>query len=68
MIPPFGRESYVIAEDHTKGVGAIVTNQQALETVLRYFLAKMNNEDIQFPKVGDKLVNGLGPVAGRRGK
>jgi hypothetical protein len=53
---PFGREGYVKAEDHTKGVGAIVTNLQALETVLRYFLAKMNNEDIQFPKVRDKLV------------
>ena len=44
------------AEDHTKGVGAIVTNLQALETVLRYFLAKMNNEVIEFPKVGDTTV------------
>jgi hypothetical protein len=46
----------VKAEEHTQGVGAVVTNLQALETVLRYFLAKANGEDIQFPKVGDKLV------------
>ena len=44
------------AEDHTKGVGAIVTNLQPIETVLRYFLAKMNNEVIEFPKVGGTTV------------
>jgi hypothetical protein len=44
------------AEDHTQWVDAIVTNLQALEAVLRYFLAKMNNEEIEFPRVGDKLV------------
>jgi hypothetical protein len=54
---PSCKEGYPVkVEEHTQGVGAIVTNLQALETVLRYFLAKMNNEDIQFPKVGDKLV------------
>jgi hypothetical protein len=31
------------AEEHTKNVGAIVTNIQALETVLKYFLLKVNN-------------------------
>jgi hypothetical protein len=35
------------AEDHPQWVGAIVTNLQALETVLRYFLAKMNGEVIE---------------------
>ena len=44
------------AEEHTQWVGAIVTNLQALETVLRYFLAKMRNEAVEFPKVGDKTV------------
>jgi hypothetical protein len=44
------------AEDHTQWVGAIVTNLQALETVLRYFLAKKEKEAVEFPKVGDKLV------------
>lgn len=42
------------AEEHTQGVGAIITNLQALETVLRYFLARRYEQDIQFPKVGDK--------------
>lgn len=43
-------------EEHTQWVGAIVTNLQALETVLRYFLAKTRNEVVEFPKVGDKTV------------
>jgi hypothetical protein len=43
-------------EDHTQWVGAIVTNLAALETVLRYFLAKLRNEVIEFPKVGDQSV------------
>jgi hypothetical protein len=46
----------VKVEEYTQGVGAIITNLLALETVLRYFLAKEKGEDIQFPKVGDKLV------------
>ena len=45
------------AEDHTQWVGGIVTNLQALETVLRYFLAKLRNEVVEFPKPGDQTVN-----------
>jgi hypothetical protein len=41
-------------EEHTQWVGAIVTNLQALETVLRYFLLRVRKQDPQFPKVGDK--------------
>jgi hypothetical protein len=40
-------------EEHTQWVGAIVTNLQALETTLRYFLLRLRNQDPQFPKVGD---------------
>ena len=40
-------------EDHTKSVGAIITNLQALETVARYFLLKANGQDADFPKPGD---------------
>jgi hypothetical protein len=43
-------------EEHTQWVGAIVTNLQALETVLRYFLAKLRNEVVEFPKAGDQTV------------
>lgn len=43
-------------EEHTQWVGAIVTNLQALETVLRYFLAELQNEVLEFPKVGDQNV------------
>jgi hypothetical protein len=46
----------VKAEEHTQWVGAIVTNLQALETVLRYFLAKVRNEVVEFPKAGDQSV------------
>ena len=42
------------AEEHTQWVGAIITNLQALETVMRYFLSRRHNQDPQFPKVGDK--------------
>lgn len=42
------------AEDHTQWVGGIVTNLQALETVLRYFLAKLRNEVEEFPKPSDQ--------------
>jgi len=41
-------------EDHTQWVGAIVTNLQALETCLRYFLVRHRKQDRQFPKVGDR--------------
>jgi hypothetical protein len=41
------------AEEHTQGVGAIITNLQALETVLRYFLLRLHKQETQFPKAGD---------------
>jgi hypothetical protein len=53
----------VKVEDHTQWVGAIVTNLQALETVLRYFLAKLRNEIVEFPKVGDQTVKLLSHAA-----
>jgi hypothetical protein len=40
-------------KDHTHGVGCIVTNLQALETVLRRFLMQVNGERMEFPKPGD---------------
>jgi hypothetical protein len=41
-------------EDHTQWVGAIVTNLQALETCLRYFLLRRNGQEPAFPKLGDQ--------------
>jgi hypothetical protein len=41
-------EAALKVEEHTQGVGGIVTNLQALETVLRYFLAKLHNEVVEF--------------------
>jgi hypothetical protein len=40
-------------KDHTHQVGGIVTNLQALETVLRYFLLRLKRQQLQFPKSGD---------------
>ena len=40
-------------KDHTHQVGCIITNLQALETVLRYFLLRLHQQEAQFPKVGD---------------
>jgi hypothetical protein len=40
-------------KDHTHLVGCIVTNLQALETILRYFLLRLHKQEVQFPKVGD---------------
>src|ERR1035437_5409041 len=37
-------------------VGAIITNLQALETHLRYFLLKAHGQVVAFPKPGDKEV------------
>jgi hypothetical protein len=48
------REAHLKAEQHTQGVGAIVTNLQALETVLRYFLLRLHRQEPQFPKIGDR--------------
>ncbi len=42
------------AKEHTQGVGGIVTNLQALETVLRYFLLRLRKQDVQFPEFGDQ--------------
>jgi hypothetical protein len=38
---------------HLFGVGAIVLNLQSLELHLRYFLARMHQQDPVFPKIGD---------------
>jgi hypothetical protein len=54
MAPGKVREDRLKAEDHTQWVGAIVTNLQALETCLRYFLVRLRKQDPQFPKVGDR--------------
>jgi hypothetical protein len=40
-------------KEHTHGVGSIITNLQALETVLRYFLMRLRNQEPDFPKIGD---------------
>jgi hypothetical protein len=48
-----GREVYLESKDHTQWVGAIVTNLQALETVLRYFLLRLYKQEVHFPKIGD---------------
>jgi hypothetical protein len=40
-------------KDHTHQTGAIVTNLQALETVLRRFLLTLKLQQLQFPKPGD---------------
>jgi hypothetical protein len=39
--------------DHIAGVGAIVTNLQALETSLRFFLGRRYDQHLEFPKPGD---------------
>lgn len=36
-------------DDHTRGVGRIVTNLEALEFVIRIFLTKANNQKLEFP-------------------
>jgi hypothetical protein len=42
----------VEVKDHTQLVGAIITNLQALETVLRYHSMGPKARDVQFPTVG----------------
>jgi hypothetical protein len=39
-------------EEHTKSIGAIVTNLLALETVIRYFLLKADGQQLDFPEAG----------------
>ena len=51
------KEVQLKAEEHTQGVGAIVTNLQALETVLRYFLLRRHKQEVQFPRIGDQEAN-----------
>jgi hypothetical protein len=46
-------EAGVEVRDHLVLVGGIVMNLQALETVLRYFLLRLNRQDPQFPQSGD---------------
>lgn len=40
-------------DDHVAGVGAIVTNLQALETALRFFLGRRYDQHLEFPKPGE---------------
>ena len=59
-------------EEHTQGVGAVVTNLQALETVLRFFLLKATGQAAEFPKPGESNTSinyltaykSLGPLIG----
>jgi hypothetical protein len=44
-------------KDHTQWVGCIVTNLQALETVLRRFLMEVHGQPMEFPKPGDTDAN-----------
>jgi len=46
-------ESKTTAQDHIQGVGAIVTNLQALETVVRLILAAVHNQRLKLPGLGD---------------
>jgi hypothetical protein len=39
--------------DHIAGVGSIVTNLQALETALRFFLGRHYDQHLKFPKLGE---------------
>ena len=42
---------------HTHLIGCIVTNLQAIETVLRYFLLRFHKQEVDFPKVSDADAN-----------
>lgn len=44
-------------EEHAKCVGAIITNLQTLETVIRIFLAAVNGQSWAMPKTGDLEVD-----------
>jgi hypothetical protein len=43
----------VEVKNHTHLVGSIVTNLQALETVLRYYSMGPKAQEVEFPKVGE---------------
>jgi aspartyl-tRNA synthetase len=55
-LPDRGTEVERIESAHPRLVGSIVTNLQALETHLRYFLLKASNQYVSFPMPGDKEV------------
>jgi hypothetical protein len=40
------------ADEYNKGIGAIVMNLQALETVIRFFFFRKNSEQYPFPQSG----------------
>jgi hypothetical protein len=42
-------------QDHIQGVGAIITNFLALETVIRLFLANLHGQKPKLPGPGDQL-------------
>jgi hypothetical protein len=44
-------------EEHAKCVGAIITNLQSLETVIRIFLAAVNKQSWGMPKAGELEVD-----------
>ena len=45
----------VDGKDHVNGVGNIVTNLQALESLLRGFLVERYDQCAGFPNMGDKI-------------
>ena len=44
-------------QDHIQGVGAIVTNLQSLETVIRIFLARVHDQRWKMPGPVDQLID-----------
>lgn len=52
--PLDAREAGMKGSDHTLPLGSIVTNLQALETHIRYFLLRASGQQPSFPKKGDK--------------
>jgi hypothetical protein len=47
-------ELFVEVDDYTRLAGAIITNLQALETVLRYHSMGAKAREVQFPKPGER--------------
>ena len=41
-------------KEHSQGVGNIITNLAALETVLRYFMLRVKQQELHFPLPGDR--------------
>jgi hypothetical protein len=44
----------VEVDDYTRLLGAIITNLQALETVLRYHSMGAKAREVQFPRAGER--------------